>query len=142
MQEDKSILDSNVSPYKQLLIALGLAVALMVLSKVMPTVPYSKTSHLLPWTSLCGAILFYAITNCILSFGAGENKNYWLQSIICYVILLFAGGVIAWMVTGVGIFDAGTVSWIYVVLSLGYLVFLSIVNVIKFVVFLAQREDK
>jgi hypothetical protein len=142
MSKDNSILDQNISPFKQLIISLLLAIILMLFSKISPVIPYSKTAHILPWTSLCGAILFYAITNSILSFGASANKYYWMQSILCYVTLLAVGGLIAWQMTGIGIYDAGSVSWIYVVLSMGYLVFLSIVNLIKFVVALAQRDDR
>ncbi len=142
MNKEKSILDRNISPFKQVAAVLVFATLLMLFSTIMPASPYSKTAHIMPWTSLCGAILFFAIGNSILSFGASANKNYWMHSIISFAILLVVGGVIAWQITGIGIYDAGSVAWIYVVFTFGYLVFLSIVNIIKFVVILAQRQDK
>jgi len=73
---------------------------------------------------------------------AKDGNTYWLHSIISFVILLVVGGLMAWAISGVSINNAGSVRWIYVVFTFGYLVFLSIVNFMKFLVKLAQRQDK
>jgi hypothetical protein len=140
--DNKSLLDVNIHPFRQALVVLGLAIVLMVLSKFMPVSPYSKTSHLMPWVAMCGSVLFYALANSVLGLSASSYPLYWMHSIIGFAGLLIVGGLIAWQMSGVGIYDAGSVSWIYVVFTLGYLVFLSIVNLIKFFVFLAERSDK
>ena len=62
--------------------------------------------------------------------------------VFAFAILLVIGGLLAWAFSGVSIYEAGTVSWLYFVLTFGYLVFLSIVNLIKFLVKLAQKQDK
>jgi hypothetical protein len=142
MENNKSILDQNISPLKQVIGSLVLALVLMLASKIMPISPYSKTGHIMPWIALCGAILFFAIMNSILSLGASSHKYYWMHSVISFAGLLIVGGFFAWLISGIGIYDAGSVSWIYIVFTLGYLVFLSIVNLIKFFVYLAQRQDK
>jgi hypothetical protein len=138
----KSFLNQDISPYKQGAVAFGIALVMMLLSTMTSPGKYSKIGHIAPWVALCGVILFFAIANSVLSLADHKNKLYWMQSIISFAFLLIAGGFIAYLISGVGIYDAGSVSWIYVVFTIGYLVFLSIVNLIKFFVALAQRQDK
>ena len=95
----------------------------------------------MPWVVLCGMILFFALVNSVLSFGAADGNKYWLQSIISFAVLLVFGGLMAWAISGVPIGEAGSVKWLYFVLTFGYLVFLSIVNFIKFLVVLAKKQD-
>ncbi len=140
--ENKSILDKQISPFVQVLAVLGLSVVLMGISSLLPSAPYSSTQHIMPWVVLCGMILFFALVNSVLSFAARDGNKYWGQSILSFAGLLVMGGCIAWAISGVSINDAGSVRWLYFVLTFGYLVFLSIVNLIKFFVKLAQRQDK
>ena len=136
-----SILDKEISPFKQVGAVLVAALIFMVLSDLIPSAPYSKSAHIKPWVILCGMILFFALVNSVLSFGAKDSNKYWLFSIISFSVLLVAGGLMAWGISGVSINDAGSVRWIYFVLTFGYLVFLSIVNLIKFLVILAKKHE-
>jgi hypothetical protein len=138
---NQSILDKQVSPFLQLGGVLILAVILMAFSGLIPAAKYSSTAHIMPWVILCGMILFFALVNSVLSFGATNGNKYWMQSIISFGLLLVLGGLIAWAISGVSINDAGSVRWLYFVMTFGYLVFLSIVNLIKFFVKLAKRQD-
>lgn len=95
----------------------------------------------MPWVVQCGMILFFALINSVLSFGATDGNKYWLHSIISFATLLVTGGLMAWGISGISIGNAASVKWIYVVLTFGYLVFLSIVNLIKFLVKLAKKQD-
>ncbi len=140
--EQKSILDRQISPFYQVAAVLALSVVMMVLSGLMPAAPYSSTAPIMPWVVLCGMILFFALVNSVLSFAAVDGNKYWFQSIISFAGLLVVGGFIAWGISGVSIGNAGSVRWLYFVLTFGYLVFLSIVNLIKFFVKLAQRQYK
>jgi len=137
-----SILDRQISPYQQLMAVFGRTFILMLSSRLMPAVPYSSTAGIMPWVVLCGMILFFSLMNSILSFASTDGAKYWRDSIISFAVLLIAGGFLAWGLSGVPIGAAGSVRWIYFVLTFGYLVFLSIVNLIKFFVFLAQRQDR
>jgi hypothetical protein len=136
-----SLFDRQIPPYVQLGGILLLSVILMLLSKLAPTVPYASTAGIMPWVVLCGMILFFALINSILSFSATDGSKYWMQSVFSFGALLIIGGILAWAISGVSINEAGSVRWIYFVLTFGYLVFLSIVNLIKFFVALARRQD-
>lgn len=138
----ESFLEKKISPMMQVSVVFGFSIIMMGLSNLMPAAPYSSTAHIMPWVVLCGMILFFALINSILSFSAENGNIYWMQSIFCFAALLVGGGLLAWAFSGVPIGEAGSVKWIYFVLTFGYLVFLSIVNLIKFFVKLAQRQDK
>lgn len=137
-----SLFDKQIPPHYQLVVILGLAVVLMLASSLVPPAPYASTNGIMPWVVLCGMILFFALINSILSFAAPNGGTYWMHSIFSFAALLVVGGFLAWAISGVPISQAGSVRWIYFVLTFGYLVFLSIVNLIKFFVYLAQRQDK
>lgn len=138
---EKSIVESRISPFIQVAAVLVLLLVITGISSLMPAPKYSSTAHIMPWVVLCGMILFFALGNSILGFSAIEPTKYWFQSILSFAILLVVGGLIAWGISGVSIFEAGSVSWLYIVLTFGYLVFLSIVNLIRFFVKIAQRHD-
>jgi hypothetical protein len=139
---NKSILDRSISPFVQLGAIFLLATIMMGFSSLIPAAPYSSTAHIMPWVVLCGMILFFSLVNSVLSFGAENGNLYWLHSIISFALLLVFGGLMAWAISGISIYNAGSVRWLYFVLTFGYLVFLSIVNLIKFFVKIAQRQDK
>lgn len=137
-----SLLDKKISPFVQLAFVLGLSLALIGFTSILPKVPYSSTSGIMPWVVLCGMILFFALVNSVLSFNAENGSTYWFHSMISFSILLVVGGILAWAFSGVSIKNAGSVRWLYFVFTFGYLVFLSIVNLIKFLVALAQKQDQ
>lgn len=55
--------------------------------------------------------------------------------------LAFLNGLAAWLISGVPIGQAQSYRWIYVVVTIGFLVFLSMVNLIKKIVQFAEREE-
>jgi hypothetical protein len=138
----KSVFEQEISPYKQLVAVLVLSLIFMMFTALIPSSQYSSTALIKPWVVMCGMILFFAICNSILSIATKDDNTYWMHSIISFAILLVLGGLLAWGVSGVSIGDAGSVKWIYIVFTFGYLVFLSIVNMMKFLVKLAQKQDK
>ena len=95
-----------------------------------------------PWEIMASCVLFFALVNCVFSLQAKSLLIYWRNSIFSFAGLLFLGGGLAWLFSGVPIKEAGSISWILFVFSFGYLIFLSIVNIMRFVVELAQRQDK
>ena len=137
-----SIFERKISPYYQLLFVLALTIIMMGLSYFMPKVQYSSTASIMPWVVVCGMILFFAILNSIMSFSASKDSNYWMQSMISFGTLLVLSGVLAWLVSGVSIYEAGSVRKVFLVLTFGYLVFMSIVNLIKFLLDLSKKSDE
>jgi len=137
----QSVLDLDISPFKQLVGIFILMIVMMGVTSLFPDTPYSKTSHLSPWIVVCAMLLLYSLANCIFSFGTTSSLTYYLYSIISFAIILVLGGIIAWQVSGVGIDDAGSMKWLYIVMTFSYLILMSIVNLIKFLVYLSKTRD-
>lgn len=47
----------------------------------------------------------------------------------------------AWLTSGIAIGQAGSYKFIYLVVSVGFLVFLSLINMVKKIVNFAEREE-
>ncbi len=95
-----------------------------------------------PWILTTSLILFYTIFNSIISIKAESLLKYWSRSIMIFIALLVGGGFLAYLVSGVTIDEAGSFRWLYVVLTMGYLIFLAIVQSMKRIVDIAIQQDK
>jgi hypothetical protein len=75
-----------------------------------------------------------------MSLRADSFMKYWGTSMYSYMILAFCSGTAAWLFSGIPLGEAGSYRWIFIVVSVGFLVFLSIVNFMKQIVQFAERE--
>lgn len=94
-----------------------------------------------PWVFASTFLIFYSIFNVILSLGAKNAERYWTLSIIGFVLSVLALGLLAYLVSGLGINEAGSFRWIFIVVAISYLVFMSIVRAMKGIVEFAEREE-
>ena len=68
-------------------------------------------------------------------------SKYWGRSIYSFMGLALGSGLTAYLFSSLTISEAGSYRWIYVVLTVGYLVFLSIVTFMRRIVEFAQKEE-
>ncbi len=94
-----------------------------------------------PWLVCSALLLFFAIFNCAFSLNSPDVNKYWSRSIVAYVLLAVGSSLFAWLITGKSISEAKSMKWIYFVFTFGYLVFLSIVNLMRIIVYIAKRQD-
>jgi hypothetical protein len=94
------------------------------------------------WILLTACILFYALCSSVLSLWAMNPNKYWRDAIFSFVGLMVVSGFTATLVSGQGIDEAGSFRWLFVVLSIGYLVFLTIVRLMRRIVDIAIRQDE
>ncbi|MEZ4956533.1 MAG: hypothetical protein R2825_23450 [Saprospiraceae bacterium] len=95
----------------------------------------------LPWTLAGTFILFFAIFNSLISLMTDNMDRYWTRSILSYVALAGAVALLAWGFSSLTINEAGSYKWIYIVLTFGYLLFLSMIGFMRKIVEFAQREE-
>ncbi len=95
-----------------------------------------------PWIVFTSFILFFAIANSLMSLKAASMNKYWSRSIIAFAGLLVLSAVMATVFSGLSIDEAGSFRWLFVVLTFGYLVFLSIVRLMKKIVDIAIEQDE
>jgi hypothetical protein len=92
---------------------------------------------------VCGTgLLVYGLFSSILSLSiTGDMNQYWSRSTGVYALIMGLGGCLAWYFSGLMISEAASFKWIFMVVTFGYLLFLSLMRFVRKVVFLAQQED-
>lgn len=95
-----------------------------------------------PWIVSTAMILFFIILNTIVGLLIENALPYWSVSIISFIGLLgFAYGW-CFLLTGKHIDEVGSFRWLWMVLTLVYLVFYVITRSMKRIVDLAIKQDK
>ncbi len=106
---------------------------------------YDNTMDISPyafWVVVGTGMLVFALFNSIISLSVPTDMNqYWTRSTGTYAVLMVLGGCFAWFFSNMTIDEAGSFRWIFMVVTFGYLLFLSLMRFIKKVVFIAQQED-
>lgn len=94
-----------------------------------------------PWVFASTFLLFYSIFNVVFSFNVENAEKYWTQAVIGFVACVVVLGFLAYLISGLGMNDAGAFKWIFIVITISYLVFMSIARAMKGIVDFAQKEE-
>lgn len=141
MSKQQSIFERRVDPLLQ---AGGILVMVLVVDVFSVIVSGTNTvgvSSRFPWLCAASFMLFFALFNAVLSASAPNTAKYWGRSLYSFMGLALGAGLLAWAFSGLTIREAGSYQWIYLVVTVGYLVFLGMISMIKNVVNFAQREE-
>ncbi len=133
--------DFQMPPYKQALYVAAASVVLMAVEYLVGLTRWFEKDPLFAWSIATAFLLFYAIFNSILSIAAPSFVKYWGQSIYSYLGLAACNGIAAWLFSGIAVNEAGSYKFIYLVITFGFLVFLSIVNFVKKIIQFAEKEE-
>ncbi|MDX1941696.1 MAG: hypothetical protein SFU99_14145 [Saprospiraceae bacterium] len=136
-----SIFDKAVDPIYQALLCLGTALLVTMGGKLVGFTGLMTISNRFPWMTSAAFMLFFAMFNSIYSLSAKNTAQYWGRSIYSFMGLALLSGLMAYLFSSLSINEAGSYRWIYFVLTLGYLVFLTIVTLMRNIVEFAQREE-
>ena len=128
-------------PVNQATVVLGITVVFIFLTKVAIWTGAAEFRDYIPWVISASFLLFFAVLNSIFSLSSDDMNKYWIRSIISYSGLAIISGLLAYLASSVSFYEAGTIRWIFIVLTFVYLVFLSIVNFMKRIVSFAEREE-
>ena len=135
-------LDQRLSnPPFQAIAVFSAAFTIMCLGWLSKKIGWLEKDPLFAWSIASAFMLLFALGNSLLSLRADSFAKYWGSSMYSYMGLAFASGLAAWMFSGIPIGEAGSYRWIYVVVTFGFLVFLSMVNMMKKIVTFAEREE-
>lgn len=128
-------------PLNQAILVFGVALVLLIGNWLVNLIAPSTIDRLFPWSIATAFMLFFALMNSLLSLRADSFAKYWQASMYSYMALALGTGLIAWGFSGIPIGEAGSYKWIYLVVSFGFLVFLSMINFVKIIVKYAEREE-
>lgn len=121
-------------------LCLGGVLVVNLLAKVLQLSGMEVTPRF-PWMAAAAFLLIYSIFNSVGSLFASDSMKYWGRSIYSFLGLALGSGLLAYAFSSLSIGEAGSYRWIFVVLTFGYLVFISIMNVARKIVEFAQREE-
>jgi len=138
---DDQFMERIYNPIFQAILMFAGGLIVTVIAKAVSAAGITEIGERFPWLSAASFMLMFAIFNSISSLAVKETNQYWGRAIMSFMGLAAASGLFAYLFSGLSIWEAGSYSWIYVVLSIGYLIFLGMMSFIKSVVSFAQKEE-
>jgi len=135
------MLEKKLSPPQQALLIFVLSLVLMGIGVILDKIGLFGMERMYPWSIATGFMLLFALFNSISCLQADNFGKYWGASMYSYIGLAFMNGLAAWLCSGVPLGEAESYKAIYIVVSFGFLVFLSMVNMMKSIVNFAEKED-
>lgn len=138
---ETSIFERNIDPIHQAGGTLVLVFIFDVLGAGFGAATTDTVTSRWAWLVAASFMLFFALFNAIISAASKNILKYWGRSIYSFMGLAVGAGLLAWAFSGLPIGNAGSYKWIYFVVTFGYLVFLSMVAVMKKIVEFAQKEE-
>lgn len=136
-----SISQRNFSPVEQAGMVLGTGLVIMFVGWALTKSGVFPAEKLFAWSIAAAMLLFFAIFNSLMSLRADNFTKYWGRSVYSFIGLAFGLSIAAWLFSGVPIGEAESYRWIFIVVTFGFLVFLSLVNFMKIIVRFAEREE-
>ena len=129
-------------PYIQAAVGIGIVLFFVIFGALF-SLAGGELSERWGYQAAATGMLLYGVGNALLSLSADNVNRYWLISMACYVALVGVAVLIAWGYSGHWLTDdaAGSYKWIFIVLTFGYLVLLSIVSMMRNIVNFAEREE-
>ncbi|MBC6996231.1 hypothetical protein QWY85_08775 [Neolewinella lacunae] len=138
---ETSIFESKIDPVYQAGGALVAVFLFDVAGSAVAAGTEDVVNNRWPWLCAASFLLFFALFNAIMSATSANLMKYWGRSIYSFLGLAIGSGLLAWAFSGLSIYQAGSYKWIFFVVTFGYLVFLSMIAVMKKVVDFAQKEE-
>lgn len=142
IQASDSIFEKDVNPLHQAGVALFFCLLFNLIWWGTRASGLMEFKQNFPWQNILSFLLLYAVANSILSFPAKEVMKYYSGSIFGFMALASLGGGMAYLFSGLSMEEAGSIKWVYFVFTFGYLVFISIVQMMRKIIEMAQRQDK
>lgn len=136
-----SFLERKMDPVRQAALFCGAALFFMLLTLALNSTGWYQKDQLFPWSIATAFLLLFAIFNSLMSLNADNSMRYWGRSVYCFIGSALINGIAAWLCSGVPIGEAQSYRWIYIVVTIGFLVFLSVVNLMKKIVQFAEKEE-
>lgn len=140
-QTPQSFIAKAYNPFLQAAVALGAVLVVILVSKIIKIAGIIEVPTLFPWMTAAVFMLCYAVFNSVFSLSSKDMMKYWGRSIYSFLGLAITSGLLAWAFSSLSIDEAGSYRWIFIVVTFAYLVFLSIMSLMRKIVDFAQKEE-
>lgn len=139
--QSESIFSKSINPIYQAGLALAGVVVFSLVAKLVGLTGLTDVPQRFPWMSAASFMLLFALFNSVFSLSSENLMKYWARSIYCFLGLAATAGGVAYLLSSLTMSEAGSYRWIYIVVGIGYLVFLSMMAMLRKIVEFAQREE-
>ncbi|MBK8296323.1 MAG: hypothetical protein IPK91_03355 [Saprospiraceae bacterium] len=139
---ENSIFKQYIKPGYQALLIIALYGFILLILKFLDLIEYRKFVVRFCWLFGTAFLLFYIIINSIFSFTAADKMTYFRNSIFTYVACLFVVVGLNTLISGKVVYEVDTYSWILLVFSMVYIVFITIINLLRKIVEMAVNQNK
>lgn len=136
-----SIFDRKIDPLLQAGLVFILSFSINAIAKLFQITGLSLVSGKFFWMTATVFLLLFAIFNSLFSFTSTSSMKYWGRSVYGFLGLAFLSGFVAYLFSSMSISEAGSFRWIYFVVTLCYIVFLTMVNLMRKIIEFAQRDE-
>jgi len=137
----ENLLLHTEKPFVQASLVIMTVFLVNIISLIVKSSGLIEVSNRFAWLNAASFMLFFAVLNSIYSLTAKSVPHYWGLSMYSFMIVASLSGLQAYLFSGISIANAGSYMWIYVVVTFGYLVFLSLMSILKKVVSFAEKEE-
>ena len=121
-----------------LVIVIGNLIGLLVEASGLKTF-----DDLFPWVISGSILLAFTLLNTLIGLNTDAKMNvYYGKSLIGFLGLALGAAVLAKTFSSYSLGEAGSMWWIYIVITIGYLIFLGMMMLMRAIVTFAQREDE
>ena len=141
MTTTDSVFSKTLNPFFQAGMALAGVVIISLGAKLVQFIGILDVPQRFPWMSAASFMLLFAVFNSVFSLTSKNMMIYWRNSVYSFVGLAAVAGGFAYLLSSMTMGEAGSYRWIYIVVTIGYLTFLSIMAIMRKIVEFAQREE-
>ncbi|MDX1667369.1 MAG: hypothetical protein R3350_09070 [Saprospiraceae bacterium] len=140
-QHSDSFYARAYNPYLQASITFGCVLLVIFLSKIVKFTGMVYVPTRFPWMTAAVFLLCFALFNSVFSLSADNMKRYWGRSLYSFLGLGALSALSAYLFSSLTIDQAGSYRWIFIVVTFAYLVFLTMMGLMRKIVEFAQREE-
>jgi len=128
-------------PLYQALLVVAMIIVFSLIDKLMPHHSGLFEVNSGSWIVATAMILCYIILNSVVALKTEPIIPYWSKSVMFYIALLVFSYGWSYMLSGKGIDEVGSFRWLWLVLTLVYMVFFAIARSVKRIVDIAIKQD-
>ncbi len=141
MKAETTILRRDISPFVQGGFILGLMLFFHLIVWILE-ICGMDLGETISWEISLTLLLFFALGNSVFFLNTKEKGKYWSYSITSFIVVAAASIGLSRLISGFGLSESGSIKWIYFIFSFSYLIFISIIGLMRRIVEIAIKQDK
>lgn len=141
MMTDRSIFEIEIHPLVQAGCIIACIILFSLIGRGTELIGLTREDPIFPWIIAVTFLLFFAIGNSVMGIAYKNQGKYAYYSMIGFGFVALAGGTFAYFMSGVPLSEAKSIKWIYIVFSMGYVLFFTMIRAMRRIVQIAQKQD-